>query len=284
MTINDKWIGRARIKYQANNNADLGTNLGGGAIVDRAWVQGNYNNFTIKLGRIPFTTNYEGHQGGMIFDNRISGVVLNFGKQLKVNLGLGRAEDLAGENSQSMQFLELGGDFNDKFGMGIGYYRTGKKTYYGDNGTFLRSHDDDGTKPFGSNWRQIAKIGMNYKFTPDWMLGAAYARSNGNWENKFKQAYSIELSYNGGRYTNMSKPGSFGAFVAYRYLGAGAYINPTYDGMNYTSESSKGIELGVSYTLFKNVMATLLYFNGKDIGVNTSPKAQQLFGQVKFAF
>ena len=288
MTINKNWIARARIKYQDATNAHTGANIGN-TIVDRAWVQGNYNNLTIKLGRIPVTTSYEGHTGGMIFDNRLSGAVVTFGKQIKATLGAGRMTDFDGQNSQTMQFIELGGDFNDKFGAGIGFYRTGKNSYYNAtvaNGGYRRAWDGTGAndKAFGSNWRNIWKIGLNYKFTPQWMLGAAYARSNGSWESKFKQAYSIELSYNGGRYTNSAKKGSLGAFLAYRYLGAGAVISPTYDGMFYTSESVKGIEVGVSYTFFKNVMGTLLYFNGRDIGVQENKKAQQVYGAMQFFF
>ncbi len=130
----------------------------------------------------------------------------------------------------------------------------------------------------------IGKIGMTFKFTPQLMFNLAYARSNGNWDTKFKQAYNIELAYNGGRYTDSTKPGSFGAFIAYRHLGHGAVIAPTYDGMYWTSESVKGIELGVSYTFAKNIMGTLLYFNGKDIGVNEDVKAQQAYGALQFFF
>ena len=294
MTINKNWIARARLKYVTDMNSasnvtgkDIALNQdtdASGFRLDRMWVQGNYDNLTIKLGKIHMDSTYEGHAGGMIISSRLSGGIVTVGNKLKFSLGLGRFA-----TSQSMGFAELGGQVNDKFGLGVGFYRISSDKKYGDNGNFLRSYDDDGTKPFGSRDRNIWKVGFDYKFSPKWVFNAAYARSNGDWETKFKQAYTFELAYNGGRYTDSTKPGSFGAFVAYRHIGNGAVIAPVYDGMCYTdwdnwTYSTKGIELGISYTFAKNIMGTALYFNGKDIGVNEDRDAQQFYGALQFFF
>ncbi len=300
MTINKNWTAKARIKYRSVGNtldgADSASNLNN-LVVDRAWVQGKYGNVMIELGKVPLLSAYEGHTGGMVADIRVSGGVVTFGKQLKVKIGAGRTSEGGGplprairdDKGQSIQFIELGGNVNDKFNAGLGFYRIGKKSFYNSddaNRGIHRAYDDDGAnyKSFGSDWRNIWKIGFNYKFAPQWSFGAAYARSNGDWESKFKQAYSIELAYNGGRYADTQKPGSFGAFVAYRYLGAGAIIADTYDAFGETSESSKGFEVGVSFVPFKNVIGTLLYFNGHDIGVRDDVKAQIGFGCLQFYF
>ena len=183
-------------------------------------------------------------------------------------------------------FAELGGQVNDKFGLGAGFYRVSNEDVYGENGTYKRAYDAKGPNAmsFGSNNRNIWKVGFDYKFAPRWMFNAAYARSNGDWETKFKQSYSFEVSYNGGRYTDSTKQGSFGAFLAYRHIGAGATIAPVYDGMCWSSYSQEGIELGVSYTFFKNIMGTVCYFNGKDLGVTDDRKAQQIYGSLDFFF
>ena len=63
------------------------------------------------------------------------------------------------------------------------------------------------------------------------------------------------------------------------------FIAPVYDGMwMLTEKSQKGVEIGVSYAPFKNVLATFIYFNGKDIGVTEDRKAQQLYGCLDFFF
>ncbi len=299
MTINKHWTGGARIDY--NSDADTASNTpsnrGDNSTfkVDRIWVQGNYDNLTIKLGKPHFSSSYEGHGGGMVYDHRVAGGYVTVGNKLQLTLGGGRGNyghtnDAAGNNNvgESVMFAELGGQVNDKFGLGAGFYRVSSKSVYGENGTYQRSYDSGlagNEKAFGSDNRNIWKIGFDWKFAPKWLFNAAYARSNGNWESKFKQAYSFEVAYNGGRYTDFTKQGSFGAFVAYRHLGNGAVIAPVYDGMwMLTEKSQKGVEIGVSYAPFKNVLATFIYFNGQDIGVTDDRKAQQLYGCLDFFF
>ncbi|MBP3691353.1 MAG: S-layer homology domain-containing protein, partial [Schwartzia sp.] len=292
LTINEHWFGSARIDYNtdadtaANVPARVGSYDWNGFQVDRIWVQGEYDNLTIKLGKPHFVSSYEGHGGGMVYDTRVAGGYVTVGNKLKLTLGGGRKT-----GPESVMLAELGGDVSDKFGAGVGFYRVSSETTYGENGSFYRSYDSDpatapaaNVKSFGSNNRNIWKVGFDWKFAPKWMFNAAYARSNGNWETKFKQAYTFEVSYNGGRYTDFTKPGSFGAFLAYRHIGAGAVIAPVYDGMCFSTTSQKGIEVGVSYTPVKNVLATFIYFNGKDMGVTEDRKAQQLYGCLDFFF
>lgn len=300
LTINEHWFGSARLDY--NTDADTAANVPAkvgelglnGFQVDRIWVQGDYDNLTIKLGKPHFVSSYEGHGGGMVYDTRVAGGYVTVGNKLQLTLGGGRKTGTG--DPESVMFAELGGQVNDKFGAGVGFYRVSNETTYGENGSFYRSYDSDpGTdeepaehpenvKHFGSNNRNIWKVGFDWKFAPKWLFNAAYSRSNGDWETKFKQAYSFEVSYNGGRYTDFTKPGSFGAFVAYRQIGAGAVIAPVYDGMCLSSSSQKGIEVGVSYTPLKNVLATFIYFNGKDMGVAEDRKTQQLYGCLDFFF
>ncbi len=283
MTINKNWIAKARINYYSDANAASNATGAGGGLpnginLDRMWAEGNYNNLKIQLGKVHYVGKYEGHAGGMVFDNRISGGIVTFGNKLKVELGAGRRP-----GSESMQFITIGGDASDKFGANVGFFRVSKDTKYGENGTFARAWDDDG-KVFNSRDRNIWKVGFDYRFTPQLVFNAVYARGNGDWETKFKQAYSVELSYNGGSTPDFSKPGNFGAFLAYRHLGAGAVIAPVYDGMYWNMQSQKGFEVGLSYIFAKNVQGKLLYFRGKDIGVNEDRDSQQFFGQLAFWF
>ena len=193
MTINKHWIGSARIDY--NTDANTATNAPGngndasGFKVDRIWVQGNYDNLTIKLGKPHFSSSYEGHGGGMVYDHRVAGGYITVGNKLQLTLGGGRAyydhTNTAGEDiGESVMFAELGGQVNDKFGAGVGFYRTSNADVYGENGTYTRAYDDGlagNAKSFGSNNRNIWKIGFDWKFAPKWLFNAAYAHSNGDW-------------------------------------------------------------------------------------------------------
>ena len=74
--------------------------------------------------------------------------------------------------------------------------------------------------------------------------------------------------------------GSWGAYVAYRHLGASSVLG-TQDGAMF---GSKGIEVGTNYTLFQNVVLSAKYFNGKTIEHQNNDKVSKLFGRVEFMF
>lgn len=78
----------------------------------------------------------------------------------------------------------------------------------------------------------------------------------------------------------MAKRGSYGAHVAYRYLGDEVVMQTcTYD-IAWTD--MKGIELGVDYTLDKNVLLNLGYFDGKEIYDKND--TQVLYSRIHFFF
>ncbi|MGL5270107.1 MAG: S-layer homology domain-containing protein, partial [Selenomonadaceae bacterium] len=91
---------------------------------------------------------------------------------------------------------------------------------------------------------------------------------------------SVQFNYKGATAAN---PGSFGVYAAYRYLGATATIAPTWDGV---SIGQKGYEIGTTYTFDKNIVGTLIYFDGKDIDAvnNTDKDASKFFANVDFFF
>ena len=307
MTINKHWIGRARLKYysdmstasNATGNGDgprvsTGRGDNSGFFLDRMWVQGNYDNLTIKLGKIYHDSMFDnGGSGGMIIGNRVSGGILTFGNKLKTTIGVGRfsrdAMRQRDNTTDSIQFIEFGYDFNDKLRGGLAYYHTrNEQAYTTDGGRFRKGWNWDGSakdvEPFGNKDRHIVGIGFTYKFSPKWLMNLAYAQSNGDWELKYRQAYNIEFSYNGGRYPDMSKPGNLGGFIAYRHLGRGAVIAHVYDGIGWPSiGSTKGPEIGLAYVFAKNVMGTALYSIGKDMG-EQDRNYKQFYGALQFFF
>ena len=304
MTINKHWVGRARIKYYTDMNS--ATNATGGNVpfmggsddgifLDRMWVQGNYDNLTIKLGKIYMDSAFditEGGSGGMVMGNRLSGGIITVGNKLRATLGIGRNKrntNVAGLDSttDSIQFFELGYDFSKKLTAGVAYYHVRNERANVLNDETRMSKDYIRTaenQPFDNKDRNIWEIGATYKFSPKWLMNLAYARSNGSWDTKYKQAYSFEVSYNGGRYPDMSKGGNLGAFVAYRHLGRGAVIAPVYDGMYWNGGTQRGFEIGVAYSFAKNVLGTALYFKGKDLADAGDRDAQQFYGALQFYF
>ena len=286
VTINEHWIGRARFKYYSDmNTAKNNTAADANEFrVDRVWVEGKYGKTKIQLGKIPYETRLD---RGLVFGNRLTGGILTFGNQLQATIGAGRQARDPNRNRahtvDNMQFLELTYHASDKLDLGAAYYHLkNDSAYKTGNGRFRKSWDT--TDAFGSDDRNIWEVGMTYTFSPKWLMNLAYAKSNGDWETKYKQAYTVEVAYNGGRYPDM-KQGNFGAFLAYRYLGRGAVVGPTYDEVYYNyNGSQKGWNVGAAYVFSKNIMGTVLYWRGKDIEAAGDTDMSTLYTTLQFFF
>ena len=100
MKINEHWTGHARIDYNSDmdsaanttGNTVIGTNVAPGICVERVWVQGDYKNFQILLGKLPYLTNID---NGMIYDDNVAGGQLTFGNKVKATLTVGRSNSFA---------------------------------------------------------------------------------------------------------------------------------------------------------------------------------------------
>ena len=266
--VNDHWNVHARLdastsmKYDAAGANDTDDKV----TLKRAWAQGNYDNFTVKFGKMELAS-AEGYTGAgnLVLDREFSGAEVEFGKDLKAKLQAGQAK-IATNESANYQGIELQYD-KDNWMAGAGYYHAKTDLWKGT----LR--DANGTA------QDVWAVNAGYKFNDNVQLAASYAKNNKlNVEKKYKKSYQIGLDYKGAE--AMDK-GSWGAYVSYRYLG-GASIAPTTDG---AMEWTKGIELGTAYTVWKNVIVSAKYFTGKTIYADPlGDKRQQLFGRVEFLF
>ena len=140
------------------------------------------------------------------------------------------------------------------------------------------------SRDFNADELNLWFVGLGYKFDDNFKLAAQYAENmDGDGYDKYglvkgdeSKAYNVELTY---KAFDIKDPGSWDAFVAYRYVGAMASIAPVYKG---AWADQKGIEFGVEFVPAENVLATLKYFDGKDI--STDEDASKFFGQVEFQF
>ena len=268
--VNAHWNVHARLdastsmKYDAAGANDTDDKV----TLKRAWAQGNYDNFTVKFGKMELVS-AEGYTGAgnLVLDREFSGAEVTFGKDLKAKLQAGQAK-IATNESANYQGIELQYD-KDNWMAGAGYYRAKTDLW---KGTGL-------LKDANGSTQDVWAVNAGYKFDDNVQLAASYAKNNKlNAEKKFKKSYQIGLDYKG---AEPEDKGSWGAYVSYRYLG-GASVAPTTDG---ATPGTKGIELGTAYTLWKNVIVSAKYFTGKTIYADPlGDKRQQLFGRVEFLF
>ena len=284
--VNSNWHVKARLEAQTDLKSDEGDN--GDVSLKRVWAQGDYNNFQVKLGKFASTIN-----NTLVFDNPYSGAAVTFGKDLKATLEAGRVG--TGELSDTLRDKGSRGSWAEKV-LGAGYGISKAASYQGiglayDNGSKLTGRA--GYQHFDWNYDDVDNddvgiwsVGANYRFDKNVAFDASYAKSNRSltdYDSDLKgddgqdKSYAFELNYKGAQKQNV---GTWGMWVAYRYLGALTSVKPTYDGIH---EGYKGWEVGANYTPFKNVVGTLRYGDTKNL-YNNDLKDKIFFGRVEVFF
>ena len=109
----------------------------------------------------------------------------------------------------------------------------------------------------------IWSVGGLYRFDNNWGLLGQYAVNTESDNSDDKQAYMAELQY---KNANIADPGSWGAYVAYRHFGKDVTIATTYKDV---FNNQKGFAIGASYVPVENLLASVKYFDGKDIDSDT---------------
>jgi hypothetical protein len=284
MRINKHWTGHARLDYMADmkratNTPNADEHDRGKFEIDRIWAQGDYNNLQIMLGKLPYVSFID---NGMLFDGNIAGGQLTVGNKVKATLTLGRWDgsdnnyDRDDENDHfSYGGIEVYNDRDDKITWGVGFHQIRDKV------------DINEALGDGKDTLNIWDVGLGWKMTDSLALNGAYAWNtavNEGFNDELrgsKHAWSVELDYKG---ADPADKGSWGAYVAYRKLGALAAPAPTYDAIG---NGQKGWELGFDYVPMKNFQASFKYFNGKDlVGDNGlyDQKATKFFTELNFFF
>ncbi len=251
--INSHWKAKARFTATTDLKADSTTDLR----LNYLFAEGTYGKYTFNLGRMPLYTYVD---SGMIADDFFSGlgVVGNFTDNFTGRLNLGRWRNTSfgatKDTTISSDYygLEFLYDSKKRFNAGIGYH-------------YFKS-DDFKTVTNGSNKAQVLTVGAGYKINDDIKIDAAYAHNSK--ADNHKSAYNVEVNYKG---ANRSTPNSWGAFVAYRYVGSYVSMAPTYDSFGLRA-NKKGFEIGGTYTPAKNIWTKLSYFHGKTFDNDSTDK------------
>ena len=262
--INDHWHAIARLDAKIDPSDDKGKEGKDKVKLARAYVQGDYDKFQVRLGKMVLVSseNYQA-PGSLILDSTFSGAQVTFGNDLKATLQAGR---FSGDYTNRANYygLQLHYDKNN-FVAGAGCYRFQTKD--------LAAATSNG-KQHANAWG----LDLGYHFDKNSFLSGAYAHANNMASDKKQnKSYQVTYAYKG---ADAADKGSWGAYLSYRYLGDNKLFIPTTDGAQV---GTKGIEIGADYTPFKNVVLTGKYFNGKEIA-GSNDKVQKLYGSVEFFF
>ncbi|WP_462332172.1 S-layer homology domain-containing protein [Schwartzia sp. (in: firmicutes)] len=265
MTVNKHWIAGGRIEIATDMDSAKnagGENKGTSHVeAQRAFAQGTYGNVQITLGKFAHWTSID---GGMMYDDNLAGGRVVFGKDVKVSLLASRVDyanragylamvDKKAGGTASWQAIEIYSDNGQKFSWGASYNNLRNKNLYASEDSIRKES------------LHIWEVGLGYRFDKNWKLSGAYAGTNADAKIKDRnKAWNVQIDYKG---ANKKQPGSYGIYAAYRHMGAGAVIVPTYDCMGV---DQKGVELGFTYTLAQNIQWKGAYFWGKVMDGNNT--------------
>ena len=264
--INDAWTYSAMFRNQQFFTNDKGNAGEENVAFQRAYVNGRVGGLAVQAGRY----NKTDITGGNIHDNRMDGVQVSYGKDVKLTAGYGKAtgvDVIAGKN-KDVAYAELGAKLGavDAF---AGYYKF-------DN--LLKAADDDA----------IWTVGLGFDLAKDLKLTGTYLRSDVDavtvdsvkYNDVDKDGYVVALAYKGAK---AAKAGSWGLNASYYDQGAGTVVAHTMDGI-YFDEGFKGYSVGANYALAKNIVAGVTYYDLESKEAKGTPDAQTLWSQVVFSF
>jgi len=263
--INEHWSANAKFEAYTNiNYKDKEPDEYEAKVsLERIFVEGNYKNFNVQLGRLPVLSE---NDNNMIVDSEASGAQFIFGDKYKFKIFAGNYI------GTEYQFAEFYNDREEKFNFGVGYHRMHSDSF--------RYIETDTNGYYDSSNINIFTAGMKYNFGNFAIQGSFAQNPSGkNYASTQRRAYSIELDY---KEVDLETPGSYQLFVAYRKLGHMSVIEPTYD---IAIIGVKGWHFGGEYVFAKNLSGVLQYFIGERIspfyqGYHTN----KIYGKIEWDF
>lgn len=246
-SVNEDWTYTARIQNDQNLATDSGDE---DTKLNQAYVTGKLGGFNVMAGKAPvFLAN------GNLYDDTAEVIQLTYGKNVKISGYWGQITE---KDPGYMADKAYGASLSGKIGrldLAAGYDRF--------------EDLDAGFTKISNN--AVWNAGANYNFG-DFILGAMYLNSDISDKAVEKGAdtdgFVISAAYKGAK---AAKQGTWGLWGNYYDQGAGTFIAHTMkagDWGYFTKEGFKGYGVGINYTLAKNMVYNLDYYDleGKESG------------------
>ena len=279
------WTARARLDASGDMREDTTNDV----TLKRAWVQGDWEKFSVKAGRFEFCPPEE----GVAFDTVISGGELTFGTKWKAIITAGRINSVNQQNEASYlttavnddristnMLPEFGNAKSSVAAIHVRYSDPGDKGLYGGVGyTYAKNNDfanffyhEDGDKTKA----QVISGHIGYRFNEKAFIKVSGAR-NGKADRE-RDAWDVLVRY--GDYADASEKGQWAAWIGYSKFGSNVAIGS--DQTDDIRTGTKGWHIGASWAPFKNVGLIARYGRGKYI--TGGDKYNKLFGRVEMFF
>ena len=262
--VNPDWSYGAMIE----NTQDFDTNAQDSETkFRRAFVTGNLGSgVKMTAGRQYFKVG-----AGNVADLTGDAIKFDFGKVLKATAFYGRFDSDNGITSAAR---------NDVYGLGLAY--DFNKNLYMNAAAF--SVDDNGYTAVTD--REIYSAGLGYKFDKNTSLYGEYLKSSEDDADGNDDGFAVTLAYKGAK---ANKANSWGMYASYYDQAATTMIDHASEGIGdmekgyFGSYGIKGYEVGVGYTLAKNIIAEVSYYDLEDKEYSDIDN-NMLWSRVTFSF
>ena len=242
--INDDWTYTARLE----NNQDLSDNDGEETTdLNQAYVTGRVGGLAVVAGKAGIVL-----ADGNLYDDTAEFVSASYGKDVKVTAYAGQPTNY---------------DYDDFYGASLSG-NVGKLALSAGYDAFKDSLA--GTVAAKGEDNNVWNVGAKYAFDKNVSLNAMYLNSDVDVADKYDtDGYVVGLDYKGAK---AKVAGSWGLTAKYYDQGVGTFVAHTMKNGDYSEfakEGFKGYNVGASYTVAKNMVYSLDYFDleGKDTDI-----------------
>lgn len=261
--LNDNWRYVTMLENVQNlntNNEDSETKF------RRAYMTGKAGDLKVIGGRY----NYIVGQGN-VFDDGIDGVQIDFGKDLKASIAYGRPA----KGNDFHSYKDAGGNMvynknNDAFITTLDY-KTGAFTF---NAAFY-----DFLDYVGNADNKIWTVGGSIDLNNNAKVHGEYLKSNFAANASDDDGFVVGLNYKG---AEANKKGSYGIWAKYYDQDRFTYVSHTANAVHDSLWGFDGYGVGVNYTIAKNIIALVEYFDFE--GKNGEGKDKTWWSDVTFTF
>ena len=273
--INDDWTYTGMLQNVQNLNNNTGDE---NTSFQRAYVDGKLGGMAVRAGRYNLVI-----ADGNIYDTRADGLELSYGNKLKLKGFAGKATDditvvpymeirenetLTGDITNGGKYwgLAVEGELAKGLKATAGYTQfkdmgTGSVAF--DNGNFDKTDIDNGIWHAGLSY-DMGHFNLSAMYLKgDLSADKLNDRSDGNINKAIDKyldddGFVIGLAYKGAK---AEDAGSWGAWAKYYDQGAQTYVAHTTDANTFGMTGFKGFGVGANYTLAKNIVANVAYYN-----------------------
>lgn len=198
--------------------------------LSRLYIEGKMGEAKVKAGKFGYLM-----AEGNIYDSGFTGIKVDAGDPVKYSFSCGETEDTKETYIATARY----NDFDYNLETGIYHYQL-----------------DDGTDTKNTIWN----FGGNYKFN-DFSIGAMYLRSSQKDSKGNNDGYVLSFNYGDLR---EYRPGTYNLSAKYYNQPRYTYISHGMNGKANSMQGVKGYGLGVNYTVAKDYVVGIEYYNLKD--------------------